>query len=59
MGHKADLNAFSTDTYHFHAKQSSKCWELHASGEQLEQTVVMGEGDIAALPALFSFTGLL
>lgn len=56
MGRKADMKAFSTDTYNFHAKQCSKCWEPRAAGEQLEQTVVPGKRDVAAL---FAFTVLL
>lgn len=54
-GSKADMKAFSTDTYNFHAKQCSKGWELDAAGEQLEQTVVLGKRDVEDLMALFAF----
>lgn len=59
MGRKADTKAFSADTCNFHAKQCSKCWEPRAAGEQLEQTVVPGKRDVAALTALFAFAVLL
>lgn len=59
MGRKADMKAFSTDTYHFHAQQCSTYWDPHATGEQLEQTVVLGKWDITALTALFAFAVLL
>ena len=55
IGRKADMKAFSIDTYNFHAKQCSKCWEPCATGEQLEQTFL----DVAALTALFAFALLL
>lgn len=59
MGLKADIKAFSSDRCNFHAEQCSKCWEPRATGEQLEQTVMLGKGDIQALMALFAFTLLL
>lgn len=59
MGRKADMKAFSTDTYNFHAQQCSTYWDPHATGEQLEQTVVLGKWDITALTALFAFAVLL
>lgn len=57
MGHGAGREAFSIDTYHFHAKQCSECWEP-LEGE-LEQGVVLGKGDFAALVALFVFNASL
>lgn len=59
MGRRAGREAFNTDTYHFHAKHCSKCWEPDATGEELEQRVVLGKGDVAALMTLFVFTALL
>lgn len=59
MGCRAGREAFSTDTYNFHAKQCSECWEPDTTQGELEQGVLLGKGDVAVLVALFVFTVLL